>query len=88
MTVDDVLNAVGLAGILMYFFIPTLIGIAITSYIIKKERKKKKKKELRNMIRQRDIQINNIPNRLPSKPSDQKKFKSLAIEFDEKGRAK
>lgn len=44
MTVDDMLNAVGLAGVLAYFFIPTIVAIfCIYGYV-----RYKKRRDLKN----------------------------------------
>lgn len=88
MTVDQMLIIIRLSGILFYFFIPTLIAIAVISIYIKRKAHRNRIKQIRKQIKNLSIQEEMLPIMLPSRPSNIEKFRSLTIEFDEYGRAK
>lgn len=75
MEVSDVANAVGLLGVLLYFFIPTMVVI-FTAYTIRrlKERKKKKAREI--VIKEDTIL---------DEPVDKSLYTSLELHFDKTG---
>ena len=63
MTVDDILNALGLAGVLAYFFIPTVVVIfciyGYTRYKKRKALKDKQKLSLKQQNSEKDSENEN-----------------------------
>lgn len=103
MTVDDMLNAIGLAGVLLYFFIPTIVFI-LGFYIYNRHKKKKeienrqkmslKKNEDKQKEEVKESKVNDTNSTVnkninnTDKPENIEKFRSLTLEFDETGHVK
>lgn len=102
MTVDDMLNAIGLTGVLFYFLAPTIIVIlCIYAYNRHKKRKEiqdRQKLSLKNSnkishkegeeILNDDTKAMKILDSAPLIPEQIGKFRGLTLEFDSSGHVK
>jgi len=90
MQAAEVANAMGLAGVLLYFLSPTIfILLCVYGYKQHKRKKKLDKEQSSNTKESKSGEINdNAVNNIPDEPEDFTKFSSLSLEFDEKGRVK
>lgn len=98
MSVTDMLAAVGIAGLFLYFLIPTMVVVLTIYYIRRKimqhKIKKKLKKQQKENQRKAQEEMNDDKklkakiDSLPIEPDDYSKFSKLALEFDEKGNIK
>lgn len=95
MTIGDMLNAIGLAGIFIIYMIPVSLivsTIVIVTKIIKRNKEQSKiKKELKRE-RKEAIKIIEDENKAmeviknePEEPVDKSRFSSLKLEFNEEG---
>lgn len=94
MSVDDVLNALGLAGVLAYFLVPTMLCITVV-YAIRRIKfriglnRKKIKAQEDNAEKLKNAKVGaELPNIDSVETKDYKKYDKLSLEFDEKGRVK
>lgn len=101
MSVDDMLNAVGLAGILFYFLTPTIVVI-LCAYVYNRHKKKKEikaellKKQQESAVAyaegvkvlENDEQAMKVLENITYSPKNKEKYRSLSLEFDNNGLVK
>lgn len=100
MTVDDMLNAVGLTAVLFYFMMPTIVVI-LTIYAYNRHRKKKEiQRDIKKANREKfekgkqllensdDKEAISAIGELDTRPKEINKFTGLALSFDESGHVK
>lgn len=101
MNASEVLTAIGLAGIFVYFMVPSVI-IVLSIYGIHRHRKnaklrkKMQQEHLENLKKMKvetekqfkSQQASTVLNDIEAEPNDKTKFSSLTLEFDETGRVK
>lgn len=98
MTVDDMLNAVGLTGVLFYFLTPTIVVI-LCAYAYNRHKKNKALKDKQKLSLKNNTAIGKetieddtkaikVLNNTPEKPVELGKFRALTLEFDEHGHVK
>lgn len=85
MKVADIINAIGLSGILFYFLSPTIV-ILLIAYNIKRAKDRNKVKKVENKVQQEikedaleGVELDKI---------DYTKFDTLELEFDKSGKVK
>lgn len=90
MQAAEVANAIGLAGVLLYFLSPTIfILLCVYGYKQHKRKQKLTKEKEDNEKKSKSGEINeDAISNIPDEPEDFTKFSSLSLEFDEKGRVK
>lgn len=90
MQAAEVANAMGLAGVLLYFLLPTIfILLCVYGYTQHKRKQKLAKEKEGNEKKGKSGEINeSAVNDIPDEPEDFTKYSSLVLEFDEKGRVK
>lgn len=83
-TVEDIAGAVQLSSILFYCITPWIV-LFIVIYAIRRLRKKLKRNKINKLFNDDEYMFSQIDYIRPE-PIDKRKYRSLALEFDTKGR--